>query len=213
MIMDGNRRWAKARGLPSVEGHKVGFEILKDVTLWSRDAGVKELTVYAFSTENWKRSEEEVRYLMELLEYALTKGLEPLTKEDVRIRLIGERERFPESFQRKMREIEGRTKDSTGITLVIALSYGGRAEILDAVRKMDGEVTEESLKAHMWSAGLMDPDLIIRTGGEKRLSNFLTWHAVYSELFFTDTLWPDLSKEEYLRILSDFEKRERRMGK
>lgn len=215
IIMDGNRRWAASRNLPTFEGHQKGFEKLKDVVRWSRDAGVKELTVYAFSTENWNRSPEEVAYLMGLLENVLTNGLEDIAQH-TRIRFIGERTRFSEGIQQKIDAIETRTRAHTAGTLVIALSYGGRAEILDAVAKLQesGEVaSEESLRAHMWSADLLDPDLIIRTGGEMRLSNFLTWQSVYSELMFTDTLWPDFEKEEFLSLLSVYESRERRMGK
>jgi len=214
IIMDGNRRWAKGKGMPSVRGHQAGYEKLKEATRWAHEAGVKELTVYAFSTENWNRSQEEVGYLMELLEHALTRGLEDLEKEGVRMRFIGERARFSSAFKEKMDAVEARTSVNAGITLVIALSYGGRSEILSAVQKLEGkEVTEEALRNAMWSAGLLDPDLIIRTGGEMRLSNFLTWQSAYSELMFTDTLWPDFSKEEFLGMLEAFGMRERRMGK
>lgn len=214
IIMDGNRRWAKREGMPSVRGHQAGFERLKEVTRWAHEAGVKELTIYAFSTENWNRSQEEVGYLMDLLERALTKGLEDLEKEGVRMRFVGERARFSSASKEKMDAVEARTDGSAGITLVIALSYGGRSEILNAVQKLEGkEVTEETLRNAMWSAGLLDPDLIIRTGGEMRLSNFLTWQSAYSELMFTDTLWPDFSKEEFLGLLEAFGTRERRMGK
>ncbi len=214
IIMDGNRRWAKARGLPSVAGHSAGFENLKEVVRWAQEAGVKELTVYAFSTENWNRSEEEVAYLMQLLEEALVAGLADIEAENVRIRFIGERDRLSESLRQKMDAVEARTAMHDDGTLVIALSYGGRAEILDAVRRLAGkEVTEAALKDAMWSRGLLDPDLIIRTGGDLRLSNFLTWGSVYSELFFTHTLWPDFTKDEFLSMLQSYLARERRMGK
>ncbi|HYE22883.1 MAG TPA: polyprenyl diphosphate synthase [Candidatus Paceibacterota bacterium] len=214
IIMDGNRRWAKAHGLLSMDGHKHGFEKLKEVARWAREAGVRELTVYAFSTENWNRSEAEVSYLMQLLEHVLSEGLQELEEDGICIRFIGESERFSPMFRRKMQGVEARTKGNGRSTLIIALSYGGRAEILDAARKLAGkEVTEDSLKEAMWSKGLLDPDLIIRTGGEMRLSNFLTWGSAYSELMFTDTLWPDFEKEELLSMLAEFQKRERRMGK
>lgn len=214
IIMDGNRRWAKARGLPSVAGHHAGFEKLKEVTRWAREAGVKELTVYAFSTENWNRSEAEVTYLMQLFEKALTTGLQEIEAEKGRIRFIGERERFAETLQRKMDTIETRTASNDSGTLIIALSYGGRAEIMQAIKKLAGqEITEATLKDAMWSRGLLDPDLIIRTGGDQRLSNFLTWGSVYSELSFTNTLWPDLTKNEFMSILESYRARERRMGK
>lgn len=213
IIMDGNRRWAKANGLSSIEGHRRGYDKLKEVARWAKEAGIKELTVYVFSTENWNRSEEEVAYLLKLFEHALAKGLEDLEREGARLRFIGERERFTPILQEKMEAAEQRTRTNGGITLVIALSYGGRAEVLDAVRKLRGDVSEESLKRVMWSGDLRDPDLIIRTGGEMRLSNFLTWGSAYSELMFTNTLWPDLTKEEFRSMLTAYETRERRMGK
>lgn len=212
IIMDGNRRWAKERGLPTPKGHQRGFEKLKDVARWAREAGVKELTVYAFSTENWNRSEAEVAYLLELLEHALTEGLGDI-EEEGRIRFIGQRERFSKEFREKMRAIEERTRENGDGTLVIALSYGGRAEILEAVRTLKGDVTEETFKRAMWSGDLLDPDLIIRTGGEMRLSNFLTWGSAYSELMFTDTLWPDFGKDEFFSLLKAYEARERRIGR
>jgi len=213
IIMDGNRRYAKALGLSSLEGHQRGYEKLKELAGWTQEAGVRELTVYAFSTENWNRSEEEVSYLLKLLEHAISTGLEDIEQNGWHIRFIGQRERFSPGFRQKMRSVEERTRGNDGGTLVIALSYGGRAEILDALKRIDGEVTEESLRSAMWSRDLLDPDLIIRTGGEMRLSNFLMWQSAYSELFFTKTLWPDFSKEEFVSILREYESRERRMGK
>ena len=217
VIMDGNRRWAKAKGLPSMAGHKEGFERLKSVARWARNLGIEQLTVYAFSTENWNRAKEEVRYLTdELLEHALTTGLEELIEEGGCIRFIGERERFSQRFQDLMSGMEERTRDNEAGMLIIALSYGGRAEILSAVGRLiieGASVSEETLHARMWSAGLQDPDLIIRTGGEERLSNFLTWQSVYSELHFTKTLWPDFSEEEFRTICKSVESRDRRMGK
>jgi undecaprenyl diphosphate synthase len=190
---------------------------LKDVARWAWKAEIEQVTVYAFSTENWERSKEEVRYLTEeLLEHALTTGLKELIEEGARVRFIGERERFSERFQRAMQTMEERTRDSRAGTLVVALSYGGRAEILGAVQKLieDGvPASEHALRERMWSAGLLDPDLIIRTGGEERLSNFLTWQSVYSELYFTRTLWPDFNEEEFRAICASVSARERRMGK
>ena len=215
IIMDGNRRWARERGKPTLEGHRLGYEKTQDVARWAKEAGLQELTIYAFSTENWNRSEEEVSYLMNLFRELLRDGLKEVAK-DGRIRIIGERNRFAADLQKQMHELEERTKEHKEFTLVVALSYGGRAEILEATRRLQesgATVNEESFKEHMWSAGLMDPDLIVRTGGEERLSGFLTWQSVYSELFFTNTLWPDLTKEEFLSILETYEVRERRMGK
>lgn len=214
--MDGNRRWAKERGLPQLVGHTKGYEKLKDVAVWARDAGVEELTVYAFSTENWNRSPEEVSYLMDIFRDAVGKGLEELVASGMKIRFIGDHARFPQDIQERMQETTKRTAGNTKGTLIIALSYGGREEILaaaESLRGSDTHITQDSFQGALWSAGLLDPDIIIRTGGEKRLSGFLTWQSVYSELFFLDTKWPDFSKEEFEQILADFAARERRMGK
>jgi undecaprenyl diphosphate synthase len=230
MIMDGNRRWAKERNIPSLEGHKAGYEKIKDVLNWCRDSGLKELTIYAFSTENCSRDEKEVSYLLELFRLAFSTWLKDIEKEEVNIRFIGERSILPDDIQKSMQMVEERTKDFAKGTLIIALSYGGRAEILDAVNRLlekqqrknaqgssneksSSKVTEEELRNEMWSAGLQDPDVIIRTGGDHRLSNFLTWQSAYSEIYFTDTKWPDFSKEEFETILSEFSSRERRFGK
>jgi undecaprenyl diphosphate synthase len=216
IIMDGNRRWARSHSLPLLEGHRRGAEKLKEVTRWAREAGVKELTVYAFSTENWNRSEEEVSYLMKLLEEMLSKDLQELHKEHIQIRFIGERERFSPTLVQLMNKLETVVPDETKITLVIALSYGGRAELTSAVntlieRRVE-KVTEGDISGVLWTRGLMDPDMIIRTGGEKRLSNFLPWQTVYSELFFSDTMWPDFSFEEFTACIEAFRSRERRRG-
>lgn len=217
IIMDGNRRWAKERGLPTLEGHRQGSERLRDVVRWARDVDVKEVTIYAFSTENWNRSKEEVEYLMELFEDAFKKQFSEVMNEGGRLRFIGQRERMSEKLQVLMRDAEEKSKGNENGTLIIALSYGGQAEILSAANALLAEgkeqITEEELRSRMWSAGLLDPDLIIRTGGEKRLSNFLTWQSAYSELFFTDTMWPDFSEEEFTTILTEFSARERRHGK
>ncbi|MBA3789200.1 di-trans,poly-cis-decaprenylcistransferase [Patescibacteria group bacterium] len=217
IIIDGNRRWAKEHNLPSLEGHRKGYEKILETMEWARAASVKEVIIYAFSTENWNRSEEEVGYLMKLFEYAFDTGMQDLITQDVRIRFIGERARLPENILKKMDEVAEQTKEGKNGTVAFALSYGGRAEILSAVNallvKGREVVTEEEFREVMWSSGLADPDLIIRTGGEKRLSNFLTWQSVYSELFFTDTKWPAFTKEEFNSILADFALRERRLGK
>lgn len=217
IIMDGNRRWAKAKGLPTLEGHRRGLEKVKSATEWAFRAGVAEVTIYAFSTENWNRSKEEVEYLMELFEDALINQFAEVIREGGRIRFIGQRERMSEKLQALMQDAEEKSSGNDKGTLVIALSYGGQAEILSAANTLlaDGkeQITEAELRSRMWSAGLLDPDLIIRTGGEKRLSNFLTWQSAYSELFFTDTMWPDFSEEEFTNILTEFSTRERRHGK
>lgn len=217
IIMDGNRRWARERGLPTPEGHHAGFEKLRDVVGWAADAGVREVTVYAFSTENWNRSPEEVAYLLELFEMAFEKGLEPLIERGCAIRFIGDHTHFSETLQQKMRELTERSASGTAGTLIVALSYGGRDEIVAATNKLlaSGVVSVDatSFAEALDTAGLADPDLIIRTGGEQRLSNFLSWQSVYSELFFTDTKWPDFSHEEFIKILEWYATRDRRHGR
>ncbi|OHA79744.1 MAG: di-trans,poly-cis-decaprenylcistransferase [Candidatus Yonathbacteria bacterium RIFCSPHIGHO2_01_FULL_51_10] len=216
IIMDGNRRWAKGRGLPAAYGHKSGYETLKEITVTARDAGVQFVTAYAFSTENWMRSKMEVALLIKLLRTVLATELPDLKQEKIAVRFIGQLERFPKSIQEDMARFEKETKDGARITLVIALSYGGRAEIFDAVRQAlragIAPKDEDALAKFLWTAGVPDPDLIIRTGGEERLSNFLLWQAAYSELFFTKTLWPDFSKREFRAMLRAYAGRERRRG-
>jgi len=217
VIIDGNRRWAKEQGLPSLEGHMKGYEKIQDLCTWARDAGIEEVIVYAFSTENWNRSAEEVSYLMKLMEDLLENKVRELEEKNVRIRVIGDRLRLSPHLQGLVSKAEDRTKNATGGILAFAISYGGRLEILSAVNRLLEEgrdvVTEEELRNAMWSADLHDPDLIIRTGGEKRLSNFLPWQSTYSELFFTDTKWPAFTKEEFDAVLAEFSQRERRHGK
>lgn len=214
IIMDGNRRWAKARGLPTLKGHEQGAEKVREVAEWAIEQQVSHLYLYAFSTENWKRSEEEVSYLLKLLERAFAERMKDIEELGVRIRIIGEREQFSTSFQEKMLEVEERSKDNTALTLVFCLSYGSRREIVSAVSRLPEQstYTEDDISAALWTAGMPDPDLIIRPGGEKRLSNFLLWQGAYAELFFTDTLWPDFTKEEFSRILEEYRARERRHG-
>lgn len=217
VIMDGNRRWARENNLPQLEGHRRGLDKLKELGDWIDEKGIKEVVLYAFSTENWNRSAEEVSYLMDLFEEAFRRLPEEIAGKDVRVRFIGQRERMPEKLQKQMAETEERTKDAQKGTLTIALSYGGRAEILAAVNTLLEQgaknVDEEQFRAAMWSAGLAYPDLIIRTGGDRRLSNFLTWQSAYSELYFTPTKWPAFSREEFEEILADFGSRERRYGR
>ena len=215
IILDGNRRWAKAQGLPKLEGHRRGYEKTLDAARWACDRGIKHLTVYAFSTENWNREQEEVSYLMNLLREAAEKGLQDLAKEGVRVRFIGTRDRLAPDLLAAMEKVE---KESAlhSFTLWVCLSYGGRAEIAAAAAAAarTGEpITEETLQSHLWSAEMPEPDIIIRPGGEKRLSNFLTWQSVYSELFFIDTPWPAFTEEDFDSILTDYAQRERRHGK
>ncbi len=215
--MDGNRRWARERGLPTLEGHRAGAEKLFDVIAWAHEAGVEEVIFYTFSTENWNRAEEEVGYLMKLAEKLFTEELSRFTDSGARIRFIGDRTRASARIQEVMQDAEKRTKDGTKGTVTFAFSYGGRAEILAAVNQLliegKSSVNEEGFSRALWSAGLLDPDLILRTGGERRLSNFLPWQSVYSELFFLDTKWPDLTHTEFKSVLEEYAERERRHGK
>jgi undecaprenyl diphosphate synthase len=216
IIMDGNRRWAKERGLPSLEGHRRGYKKLQDVVDWCRELGVGELTVYAFSTENWNRAKDEVSYLLDLFRTGIREQFARALEKKVRLLFPGDRSRFPEDIRTMMAEAEEKTKTFTEQTLALALSYGGRAEILHALREIPQEkistLTEEEFEQHLWTGMLKDPDLIIRTSGEKRLSGFLTWKSTYSELFFTDTYWPAFTKEEFARMLEEYGQRKRRFG-
>lgn len=217
IILDGNRRYAKAMGVSSFEGHRLGFEKVKEVLEWAKEAGIKEMTLYAFSIENWNRSPEEIDYLMGIFEKAFGEYFEEVMKKNIKLRFLGERGRLSSKLQALMNDAEEKSAGNTEGTLAIAISYGGRAEILDAVNTLLAEgrdqVTEEELREKMWSRGMSDPDLIIRTSGEKRLSGFLTWESVYSELFFIDTHWPGFTKEEFQSILEEYAARERRHGK
>lgn len=215
IILDGNRRWAKARGLSTLEGHRAGMEKVKEAARFVRESGVAHLVVFAFSTENWNREPAEVSYLMDLLRESIQKEMQELGKEGVRVRFVGERERFSPDLQQAMDDVEKETRGNIAITLWVCLSYGGRAEIVAAANAAaeSGEITEESLTKNMWTAEMPDPDIIIRTSGEQRLSGFLTWKSIYSELFFTDTKWPDFSEKEFDAILAEYATRERRRGK
>lgn len=215
IILDGNRRWAKEKGMPSLEGHRQGAERLADTARWVRDREISHLVVYAFSTENWKRTQEEVSYLMDLFRSMAEKNLQELVKEGIRIRFVGQRERFDTSLQELMERVEETSAKHTALTLWVCLSYGGRAEIVAAAQAAgeQGEITEQSLAAHLWTAGMPEPDIIIRPGGERRLSNFLTWQSVYSELFFIKEYWPDFNESILDSILNEYATRERRNGK
>ncbi len=215
--MDGNRRFAKREGLPTFEGHRRGYEKLKELMRWAKKAGIGYVIVFAFSTENWNRSPEEVSYLLDLFKFVFTSELGALKKEGIRVRCAGDRARFLPELQTLMARAEKETETLPGPTLVLALSYGGRSEILHAVDELlvSGvkKVSEKDFEARLWTKGIPDPDLIIRTSGEMRLSGFLPWQSVYSELFFTRTLWPDFSEAEFNSILEEFAGRERRIGK
>jgi undecaprenyl diphosphate synthase len=214
-ILDGNRRWAKERNLPTLEGHRKGYENLKEAARWVRDRNIPHMVAYAFSTENWNRSTEEVEYLMGIFREAIRDADEELgTKEGLRVRFIGQRERFAPDMQEGMRDAEEKTKNNTRGTLWICLSYGGRAEIVDAARAAAarGEITEQTIRENMWSAEMPDPEIIIRTGSAARLSNFLLWQAAYSELFFIKLHWPDFTEETLDAVLREYATRTRNFG-
>ena len=218
VIMDGNGRWAQVRGLPRIEGHRVGAERAKEIIEFSAELGIKCLTLYTFSTENWQRPSAEVSTLMKLLEIYLRKELSALVRRGIVFKVIGEIWRLPDNIRSLIRETEEKTAGNKGMTLVTALSYSGRNEIIRAVKKVldsgckSEELTEEIFSRCLDTEGLPSPDLIIRTSGERRLSNFLLWQSAYTELYFTDTLWPDFDKEEMMLAIQDFQGRERRFG-
>jgi len=219
MIMDGNGRWALQRGLPRLAGHKAGTENLRRVIRASVEFGIKYLTIYAFSTENWGRPPEEVKGLMYILEDVIDRELNELHKEGVQLRHIGRLERLAPSLQEKVLDAIEVTKNNDRLILNIAFNYGGRDEIVQAIQRMmkDGvppeKVTDELVSQYLYTAGVPDPDLIIRTSGELRVSNFLIWQAAYSEWYITPTFWPDFDKDEYHRALEAFAHRDRRYGK
>jgi undecaprenyl diphosphate synthase len=219
VIMDGNRRWAKERGMPTLEGHRAGYERMKEVADWCLDRGIQVFSVFAFSTENWNRTEEEVGYLMDLLEMALTKEVQHYASRGIRIRVLGRRDRLRPSILRAIDSAEEITAHNIRMTVCICLNYGGRPEIVDACKKIiqDGlsidEVTEEALTARMYWPEMPPPDLVIRTSGEERLSGFLTWEAVYSEIYWCDAHWPAFDEQELGKALESFASRQRRFGK
>lgn len=222
IIMDGNRRWAKKRGLPGSMGHAEGANTLEKIADDCSDLGIKYLTVYAFSTENWKRSEEEVDYLMKLLAKHIKDFDKRIKNRDIRFRLVGDINRLNKDLQDGIRGIEERTKDKQGLTVNIAINYGGRAELTYMVKEIaketkDGnisldEIDENLISKHLQTKDTPDPDLIIRTGGENRLSGFLLWQAAYSELYFTDVLWPDFDKKELEKAINEYNNRKRNFG-
>ena len=223
VIMDGNGRWAKQRGLPVVQGHKKGADTLVEIAKAAKEAGVKYMTVYAFSTENWQRSENEVTQLMDLLRQYLDQGFKELEENDVKIMFVGERYMLAADIAEKMAKIEQKTANNGAVTLCVALSYGGRQEIVAAAKQLarqvqNGTLAPEDIDSdvfaqYLYTAGIPDPDLMIRTGGELRISNYLPWQLSYSEFYFSDTLWPDFTKKELVKIIEEYNKRERRYGK
>jgi undecaprenyl diphosphate synthase len=218
-VMDGNGRWATQRGLKRTEGHAAGEEALFDTVEGALDLGVKWLTVYAFSTENWRRPVDEVRYLMGFNESILVRNRDDLHAKGVRIRFAGRRDwRVPKRLLRQMDESVELTRGNTRMTLVIAFNYGGRAEIVDAVREIVGKgvapdkITEKLIAQHLYQPEMPDPDLVVRTSGEYRISNFLLWELAYSELVFTDVLWPDFRREHLFDAVRQYQARTRRFG-
>ena len=222
LILDGNGRWAKRRGLPRTAGHKQGCVTVEQTVEDAARLGIRYLTVYGFSTENWKRSAEEVGALMQLFRYYLKRLLKIAKANQVRVRMIGDRSRFDRDIIEGINRLEQETAANTGMTFVIAVNYGGRDEITRAFKRMlaDGlsgqldpsEVTEEKLASYLDTAGMPDPDLLIRTSGEIRLSNYLLWQLAYSEIYVTDCLWPDFNREELLKAIAQYNQRDRRFG-
>jgi undecaprenyl diphosphate synthase len=219
MIMDGNGRWAAARGLPRVAGHKAGTENLRQIMTGCIEFGIKYLTIYAFSTENWSRPRDEVEGLMAILADVIDRELDELSREKVQLRHIGHLEGLPADLRNKVTRAIELTKNNDRLVVSVAFNYGGRDEILCAMKAMmnagvrAGEVSAELMDQYLFTHGLPDPDLIVRTSGEMRISNFLLWQAAYSELYVTPTYWPDFNKEELRKALEDYSLRERRFGK
>ena len=218
IIMDGNRRWAKERGLPAFAGHRKGYKRIEEIVKFAKSVGIEQLTFWAFSTENWNRDKKEINGLMRIFRQLLRKSsMKMLTNENAKIVIFGDIERFPSDIREKVRNLVLETKQNNGITVNIALNYGGRAEILRAINKLLQEkqsaIDETHFSSYLYSANQPDPDLIIRTGGELRLSGYLPWQSVYSELYFTKAYWPDFDSEKFRIALEDFSNRQRRFGK
>jgi len=215
IIMDGNGRWAKKRGLPRTAGHKVGAETFRKIATHCKDLGVEYLTVYAFSTENWKRPKEEVDTIMSLLEQYLHEAIDTMEKDQIRLRFLGDLSVLSEELQKLAHRTDEITDGIRGFQANICLNYGGRDEIVHATKACIAageEITEENLSHHIYSAGIPDPELIIRPGGELRTSNFLLWQSAYSEFYFCDTLWPDFDEKELDRAIIAYQSRDRRFG-
>lgn len=222
IIMDGNRRWAERHNLPVEKGHQQGAETLMKIVEAAAEMGIKFLTVYAFSTENWKRSPEEIRSLLQIFETYLQKMQPEMIERGVRLQTIGEIERFPTSLQQALHKVQAATAPGKRITLILALNYGGRSELARAVKKLLGdfskkkfhleELDEQMLASYLDTKGIVDPELLIRTSGENRVSNFLLWQISYAEVYITKILWPDFTKEDFAQAIAEYQKRERRVG-
>lgn len=218
IIMDGNGRWAEMRGVSRIEGHRRGAERTGEIIEACCEIGIKNLTLYTFSMENWKRPEDEVAMLMSLLRHYLEKETENMIKKGISLRFIGNIALLPDDLIAQIRETEKMTLNGLRMRLILALSYGGRDEIIRSIKKImlsgikPDELNEKIFSQYLDTEGIPDPDMIIRTSGEKRLSNFLIYQSAYSELYFTDTLWPDFTKEEFFEVIRDYQKRQRRFG-
>ena len=217
IILDGNRRWGKQQGISGAEAHRAGYEKLKEILNWAGDAGVGTVIAYGFSTENWARPKAEIKHLMKLLKYVLKNELQYLIDRDTALKIIGDRSDFSEEIQKLMKQAEKATAHCKSHVLALALSYGGRSEILQAAKKLAGtkdieSIGEEEFAKLLWTQDMPEPDMIIRPGGQRRLSGFLPWQSTYSELFFTDTFLPALSKKEFAGMLEEFNNRKRNFG-
>jgi undecaprenyl diphosphate synthase len=218
LIMDGNGRWAGQRGLPRIEGHREGIKRVNDIIETSIEQGLRAVTFYTFSMENWQRPKREVNALMKFLSTYLKSEMKRLVKMNVVFRAIGDLERLPKGVQKMLKDFESLSKDNTGLMLTSALSYSGRDEIVMVVKRMlandvrPEDADERLFESYLYTAGIPNPDLIIRTSGEMRLSNFLLWQSAYAELYFTETLWPDFGKDEFISAIKEFHGRDRRFG-
>ena len=222
IIMDGNGRWAKQRGLPRTAGHKVGVDRVKEIVKAAHDLGIKVITFFAFSTENWSRPKKEVEMLMRYLNNFLDREVKGLNKNNIRLRVIGRDEPLPKYLQAKIKKAEELTKDNTGLVVVLALNYGARQEIVDAVQKFtqavikgkvgQGDLDDKVFSNYLYTAGLPDPDLLIRTSGQMRISNFLLWQLSYTELYFPQKFWPDFRRQDLEKAIKIYQERERRFG-
>jgi undecaprenyl diphosphate synthase len=222
IIMDGNGRWAKKRGMTRVMGHQKGTEAVREVVRTSREIGIQWLTLYAFSEENWKRPKNEIMALMKILKRFIKSELKEMLENGIQLRTIGRTDKLPEDTRKVLRDTIEKTSSNRDMVLTLALSYGGRQEILDTILKISrkvengsitsGDISEKLVSDLLYTADMPDPDLLIRTSGEHRISNFLLWQIAYSEIYVTTTLWPDFDKNEYLEAILDFQKRERRFG-
>jgi len=223
IIMDGNGRWAKQRGLPRIAGHREGVKSVRDVVEGCGEIGIEVLTLYTFSTENWRRHQEEVAALMRLLLRTLRKEIDDLVRNNVKLMAVGDVDKLPKNAREGILEGIEATRENTGLVLNLALNYGGREEIITAVRRIAESIRQEALRPedidgetidrHLYTAALPDPDLLIRTSGEFRISNFLLWQCAYTEIYITDVLWPDFRREDLYLAIEDYQKRERRFGK